>query len=188
MENLWGVLFGALLTAVFGLIGLLISKRNEHQQWLRNQKVEVYTSLLRQAHASSTSLDHYKVTGQQSESSIEGIIDTTNARLLIIAPYSVRQEATAYLSTLATAGQAENIADDDLFRQWQASRSRSYSALETAIRKDLGTHENLRKSLKMYFLSVFYFVTDPFHKWYYRRHGVAWVTKHPTRAMRRHQQ
>lgn len=186
--NLLGVLLGAVIAAVAGFIGLMLNKKTEHQQWLRNQKVEVYTALLRQAHASSNSLDNYKMRGEQTAKSLEGITDTTNARLLIIAPHSVRQEATLYLTTLNIAGQAQNIEDDELFRKWQASRSRSYSALESAIREDLGTYEKVRKTLRMRYWGVIYFFTDPFQKWYYRRYGVAWVTKHPTRTMRKHRE
>lgn len=186
MENLIAGVAGALLTALAGLIGLLWSKRTEQSQWLRNQKIEVYTTLLRQAHASSNSLDYYKATGKQAPHNLEGVVDLTNARLMIIAPYMVRQEAQLYRSTLETAGQAQYIENDELFQKWQVSRSRSYNSLETAIRKDLGTHEKVRKSLKMRFWSVVYFFTDPFHKWYFRKYGVAWTTKHPTRAMRKH--
>lgn len=186
MENLVAGLAGAAFTALAGLIGLVWNRRTEHKQWLRNQKVEVYTALLRQAHASSNSLDHYKATGEQkTPDNLDGVADSTNARLMIVAPYSVRHAAQLYMATLETAGQAQHIEDDELFQKWQVSRSRSYNSLETAIRKDLGTHERVRKTLKMRFWSVVYIFADPFHKWYYRRYGMAWVMKHPTRAMRK---
>jgi hypothetical protein len=42
MDNLLGVLLGAGVAALAGLIGLMISKSTEHAQWLRNEKRKEY--------------------------------------------------------------------------------------------------------------------------------------------------
>ncbi|MDQ0144966.1 hypothetical protein [Pseudarthrobacter niigatensis] len=182
-----GVLIGAVLTAVAGLIGLLISKKTEHQQWLRNQRLEVYSSLLRQAHASSRSLDFYRATKEQLKTPLDDIKDTYNSKLFIVAPYAVRSAAQNYLVVLEVAGQQVNIDDDDKFAHWSRRRSEAYQVLETAIRKDLGTNDKVRIPFRSRVWRVIYSFIDPPQRWYYKRTGVAWVTKHPTRVMRRHQ-
>lgn len=187
MDNLWAVLLGAVITAVAGLVGLLISKQTEHKQWLRNQRLDVYTSLIRQAHASSNSLDHYRTTKERLKASLDDITDTTNSKLFIVAPHSVTSAARHYLTVLNIAGREENILDDEKFAQWSRRRAEEYQALESAIRKDLGTQEKFRTPLRSWMWSVIYYFVDPLQRWYFKRYGVPWTKNHPTRAMRKHQ-
>ncbi|MFS0717126.1 hypothetical protein ABC337_13825 [Arthrobacter sp. 1P04PC] len=186
MDNLVGVLVGAVVTAVAGFIGLMISKQTEHKQWLRNRRLEVYTSLIRQVHASSNALDHYHATGEQLTTTLDDIKDLTNSKLFIVAPHSVRSASQQYLAVLQIAGTEENVVDEEKFAHWTRRRSEEYHALEAAIRKDLGTHDKIRPTLRSRMWTVIYFFIDPPQKWYYRRYGVPWTTNHPTRAMRKH--
>lgn len=187
MENLLGVLLGAGIAAVAGLFGLLISKQTEHKQWLRNQRLDVYTSLIRQAHASSNSLDHYRTNKEQLKASLDDITDTTNSKLFIVAPNAVTSAARHYLTVLNIAGRDENILDDEKFAHWSRRRAEEYQALESAIRKDLGTQEKIRTPLRSRMWSVIYVFIDPPQRWYFKRYGVPWTKNHPTRAMRKHQ-
>lgn len=43
--GLLGVIVGALIAAVAGLIGLRLSRRTEQEQWLRNQKLVAYSQV-----------------------------------------------------------------------------------------------------------------------------------------------
>lgn len=165
----------------------MISRQTEHKQWLRNQRLEVYTSLMRQVHASSNALDHYHATGEQSTATLDDIKDLTNSKLFIVAPYSVRSASQQYLVVLQIAGKKENIVDEEEFAHWARRRSEEYHALETAIKKDLGTQDKIRPTLRSRMWTVIYFFIDPTQKWYYRLYGVPWTTNHPTRAMRKHQ-
>lgn len=190
MTDFWipllgSALGGAIVTSIFGLVKTSQDKSNENAQWLRNQKIDVYTNLLRQVHASSRSLDHFRATGGSLDQDLSDISDITNARLLLVGSRAVRQEANCALTVIELAGTSDNINDPAKFEAWQRRRGEAYSALEVAIRKDLGTEETIQIPMKSRYWSVVYFFTDPFHKWYFRKYGVAWVTKHPTRAMRK---
>lgn len=190
MNDFWipllgSALGGAIVTSVFGLIKNSQDKANEKAQWLRNQKIDVYTNLLRQVHASNRSLEHFRNTGENLDQDLSDIADITNARLLMVGSRAVRQEANTTLTVIHVAGTADNIKDQAKFEAWKQRRGEAYSSLETSIRKELGTEEKIRVSMKSRYWSVVYFFTDPFQKWYYRKHGMAWATKHPTRAMRK---
>lgn len=192
-----GALIGASgavsVAIVSGIVAIVVAvlnsrraKSNEHTQWLRNEKVEIYTNLLRQVHASNRALDHYKATGENLDVDLSDIKDITNARLITVGSRAVRHKANDMLNVMMLAGQSQNIDDSERFETWNRRRGEAVAELEATIRKDLKTEEKVRTPLKVRFWKVIYFFTDPFQKWYFEKYGVAWITKHPTRAMKKH--
>ncbi len=175
------------MTAAAGFIGLLINKQNEHKQWLRNQRLEVYTALIRQVHASSNALDHFRTNREQVKVSLDDIKDTTNSKLFIVAPHAVTSAARNYLLVLQLAGTEENLLDAEKSAHWSKRMADQYQALEAAIRKDIGTDEKILRSLRTRLRTLIYFFIDPPQRWYYKRYGVSWTTNHATRAIREHQ-
>lgn len=98
MENLWGVLLGALIAAVAGLVGLGISRKNEHDQWRRNQKLVIYGNLLAALQTMLHEASEMHDGGVRPTSVTEGSksareVDTQMSRFRLIAPDSLRGAA-----------------------------------------------------------------------------------------------
>jgi hypothetical protein len=186
----WLKLSVPVLTGIFALfgswVGSKLGKATEHHQWLRNQKVEVYSSLLRQVHASNLALNHYKTTGQDLNPDLSDIKDISNARLMVVGSRDVRAQSQQMLTVMQIAGQPENINDTEKFDHWSRRRGEAVAALQAAIRSDLRTEDKIRVPLKVRFGKVVYLFADPFQKWYAKKYGVLWTDRHPTREMKKH--
>lgn len=175
----WWAFLVPLATGLLALLGSWLGtkwgKTTEHQQWLRNQKIEVYTNLLRQIHASTLSLEAYKQGTQVGEPpNLQDITDTTNARLAIVAPYKIRHLALWQLDAMLKASAA---VDDATYEKERQSFESLVGELQAAIRRDLGLHERDAWGVRlMIWLSrrVIAPVADPFHKRYHAKHGYAW--------------
>ncbi|MDR6637517.1 hypothetical protein [Paenarthrobacter nitroguajacolicus] len=97
-QGQWWWLLVPIAAAVVGTvagvwIGARLSKTTEHEQWLRNQKIDSYTNFLRQIHAWIRALDkeHDAPMAADEESvPLKDITDTTNARLDLVASRKVR--------------------------------------------------------------------------------------------------
>lgn len=173
----WWLILPAVLALLGSWLGTRWGKTTEHSQWLRNQKIEVYTNLLRQIHASTASLDAYKQGTETDGPNLNDITDTTNARLAIVAPSKIRHLAIWQLHALVRASAA--VADTSYDKERQAVDS-SCGQLETAIRRDLGLIERdpLRVRPRVWFFHrIVYPLTDPFYKRYFRKHGHAWAER-----------
>lgn len=93
VDEFTGVVLGALIAAVAGLIGLRLSRRTEQEQWIRNQKILVYSDVAR-------SLDAFILDGSFADagrrnhdpkdlSEMTSSLHDGLSRLTLIAPFSV---------------------------------------------------------------------------------------------------
>lgn len=144
MENLLGVLVGALIAAIAGLLGLGISRKNEHDQWTRNQKLEVYSALIKAFdELNHTTLDER---GKLKERAFA--INEAVARLILLAPRKVflkvvsAQEAVFAKQVEQEAGNAE-----------QENASVKLAELKAALIKDLHTPDSSLDAVWLKFAS-----------------------------------
>lgn len=181
-EGQWWWLFVVPVAAgFFALLGSWIGSRlgkvTEHQQWLRNHKIESYTNLLRQAHASINSLDAHQHDVAPRENRLEGIEDVTNARLAIVGSREVRTWAVVHHDNLR---RAFNAVKSDEYPTMRTNLKVSESRLEEAIRDDLDVIEKqvARQTVRAWLYEhLVYPWRDPLERRFYRKHGYAWVDR-----------
>jgi hypothetical protein len=160
----------AALVGIF--LGARLGRTTEHRQWLRNQKIEAYTSILRQINVSLRALDAYHLEAKtKSADDLKDITDSTNARLELIASRKVRT--------------ALQFLDVDRVRLQEAARSGKYSAerrkfsaalseLHSAMRDDMDVAERdtFWHRLRFYFYQgLIYPPQDAIRRWRLRRHS-----------------
>jgi hypothetical protein len=173
---LGSALGGALVTSIFGLVKSHQDKASEHAQWLRNQKVDVYTNLLRQTHASARASKAAAFDMPTVEHHLEDIADVTNARLMIVGSQEVRSKAEWHFYNLHRAFEATTPKDFETFER--SSLKVTESRLEEAIREDLDVIEKVARkhSLRAWMLKH---TVDPWrdrlYVRYYQKHGHAWA-------------
>lgn len=170
-----GAAAGAFISGIFGFVKNSQDRVNEHAQWLRNEKMEAYTALLRQAHTAIREVDAARYELPAPDNKLDDIKDVTNARLTIVGASQVRSNATWHLGNLQQAFQATGLED---YETLQPTLKLSEARLEEAIRKDLDVveREARRHSLRAWFFK--HLVDpwrDPLYFRYYRRHGHAWA-------------
>ncbi|UVJ37991.1 hypothetical protein [Arthrobacter sp. CJ23] len=154
--------------------GTKLGKTTEHDQWLRNQKIEAYTNVLRQVHASVNSLDARHHNLEPASSQHKDITDTTNARLLIVAS----DEVTTYLNVNQySLRRALEAVKTDGYENERSVLTQSVARLQESIRKDLGVIEKqaLRHTIRfMFYEYLVYPWQDHFHRRYLEKHGFRW--------------
>lgn len=172
-----GASAGAVISSVFALIKTRQDRSIEHGQWLRNQKIDVYTNLLRQVHVSVRHL-HAALRGlPPGDLKLEDITDITNARLLIVGSQQVRSSASWHFSNLRHAYELSTLED---YQEFEPTLQLSEARLEEAIREDMDVVEKqaIRHSLRFWFYK---YLIDPwrdaFESRYHRRHGHAWADR-----------
>lgn len=146
-DNILGVIVGALIAAVAGLIGLRLSKRTEQEQWIRNQKILVYTDLAR-------SLDSYILGGNIADATgiervdIKELSDQSTrlhdglSRLTLIAPFSViRPASDAQAAILKYSGLNRAKSTKDELDAAHKAATLAKSAFIAHARIDLGAHD-----------------------------------------------
>lgn len=136
MENLWGVLLGAVIAAVAGLVGLVISKKNEHEQWTRNQKLEVYANVIK-------AFDELHYTrSQDADKLLERALKINDAvaRVILLAPRGVFAKcAKAQEAAFAKHSDSDNKSKD-------LASSRALAELKTALRTDLHSEGSIAEA------------------------------------------
>lgn len=172
-----GASAGAVISGLFGFLKITQDRTNEHGQWLRNQKIEAYTNLLRQAHASIRARRAVRAGEAAIPEGLEDIKDVTNARLLIVGSGKVRSAANWHFNNLEQAFRLTAAEDYDAF---EPTLQLSEARLEEAIREDLDTVERqlFKHSLQVWFFKwLVYPWLDPINSRYFRKHGHPWTSR-----------
>lgn len=150
MENLIGVALGAVVAALAGLGGLIISKNNEHDQWRRNERVKVYSDFL-----AAINEQLPKIIPAGTRRAQVSFPHALMARIHVVGSKAVREAAQEYASQmlvlettaafLASDGEFLDVPGPDRRRHqdMHAQAHKQYHDLAAAflhaVRKDLRT-------------------------------------------------
>lgn len=169
-----GALGGAVITSIFGFVKNHQDKVNEHAQWLRNQKIDVYTDVLRQSHISVHEVRAAEHGLKQRKKALKDFTDPTNSRLLVVGSLEVRNRVRHHFFQLERAFEAVGTGDG---LDWSTVNNTAMW-LEEAIRKDLDVVEKqaIKHTVRAWlYRYLVYSWRDPLDKRYYRKHGHARV-------------
>lgn len=135
MNELSSVLVGAGITAIAGLIGLIIAGKNEHRKWLRGERLKIYMEYLdsmfyyagtrykyHEVHNIEVMNRHYDVFSNAYPS----FVGSRNVR------EAMREFVPAFLAK--TREDQREGADEEMNARYETS----LMALEIAFRRDLG--------------------------------------------------
>lgn len=174
---LGSALGGAVITSIFGFVKHHQDKATEHAQWLRNQKIDVYTNLLRQSHVSLHNIRAAENGLRPQKKALKDITDITNARLMVVGSREVRSRAIIHIDNLARAFQAVGT---ERYGQAIEAANTAGMYLEESIREDLDVVEKqaVKHTVRAWFYRyLVYPWRDPWERRYHRKNGHAWVDR-----------
>lgn len=136
----------AILTTSVGLLGIvvgsLLSKHNEHKQWLRNEKYKGYNEFLRRYKEAERSMVHLlRGYHDERETALKRVYELSRSQTFLLSSNSVferQKELVSFVGdTVRGTDQDEpKVTKEEMDAKEQVDLKLS-SALELAMRKDL---------------------------------------------------
>jgi hypothetical protein len=117
IDPLLSLLVGALGASLIGLLGIWIQSRNEHAKWLREKRLEAYTSFMRdmstlqQLATQSPTLFNAKMIVKRSESLTE-TFTVSGEQVSLLGPRSVNAAGQRWI----WAAQGFGASDDEMVK------------------------------------------------------------------------
>ncbi|MFJ6536746.1 hypothetical protein ACIQH5_10975 [Paenarthrobacter sp. NPDC091711] len=144
-QGQWWWILVPVLTALAGAwVGARLTRTTEHKQWLRNQKVEAYTNILRQVNAAIGDLDAAVTKRKTSRGdSLKDITDTSNARLELIAASQVKTNLRLVEELRRACHDAAIAGNMDAYKTSRGLLGRMMLSFQRSMSEDLEATERV---------------------------------------------
>jgi hypothetical protein len=150
METLWAAVITGAVAIAAGFLGARWGGKNEHRQWVRNEKLRVYSDFIENSGAGDVALIR---NGEFFDpAAIERRLHATH-QLFLIAPPRVHDLAMAGLNDAMKAANAlKDGVPKEEFERLMTARKKQVTLSSYVMRNDLHPFGGLRKRLHGVFL------------------------------------
>lgn len=142
MDNLWGVVVGAVLTGLVGFVSLSLNHQREQERWLKNAKLQAYTKTHREYEGLALVLADAAPPTQKAVDRLESWLEESRSSdVMLLAPRVIR-DATRTLMRAAEA-HLQVLTDEDKSKAAHRDFMKALEELTALMREDLESVDDI---------------------------------------------